>query len=108
MKIHVVREQTPQTNGDPDHVIEEATEMLVIESEPSWRVNIEHVGCETLIRIECSSHEEAVDIIDRIEDAIARDEPRIRVEPGHLVSLVAFRQAWVEQSSGHTVTTAVE
>jgi hypothetical protein len=105
MSMQVVREQTPQTNGDPDKLIEEATEVLLVESDPGWRVLIEHFGCDNLIHIECESHEQAVALIDRIESCIMDNRPTIRVDSRHLVSLDHFRQAWIDQPHGGAMTT---
>lgn len=103
MTMHVVREHVPQTNGDPDKLIEEATEMLVVESEPTYRVNIEHFGCDSLIRIDCGSRDDAVTLINRIESTLSKGETRLRVDAGLLISLESLRQAWIEQSNGSLV-----
>lgn len=105
--LEVTRDPVAETNGDPDQLIEEATEVLVVESDPVWRVMIEHVGCDSLIQITRESHEDAIALIDDIESALASGENRVRIERGHLISLVAFRQAWIQQSSG-TMMTATE
>lgn len=100
----VTRDTVTETNGGPDHLIEEATEVLVVDSDPGWRVMIEHVGCDSLIQITRDSRENAVALIDQIEEALASGEERIRIDPGHLISLAALRQAWIEQPHGTTMT----
>lgn len=98
------REITQETNGGPDTLIDEATEVLVVESSPEWRVMIEHTGSDNLIQVACASHEEAVTLIDRIETALQQSENRVRLDPGHLVSLVALRQAWIDDSRSEPLT----
>lgn len=100
MTIQVVREHVPQTNGDPDKLIEETTEVLLVESEHGWRVLIEHFDCDNLIQIDCESHDDAVTLIDRIDAALASNARHLKINAGHLVSLDRFRQAWIDQSHG--------
>lgn len=104
MSTFIDHEVHPETNGDPDALVDEATEMLVVEPDPEWRVVIEHIGCDDLIQITCSSHSDAVTLLDRIEQALASGEPRIRPEPGHLISLVSLRQAWIDESRSRSLT----
>lgn len=102
--LEVTRDTVTETNGDPDHLIEEATEVLLVESDPGWRVIIEHVGCDSLIQVARDSHDDAVTLIDQIEEALSSGKNRIRIAPAHIVSLVAFRQAWVDQPHGRHMT----
>lgn len=97
MEISISRDVAPETNGGPDTLVEELTEVVLIDSEPRWSVMIEHTGTDRLIRVERSSRKDAIALLDRIEEAFDAGENRIRIEPDHLVSLKAFRQAWVAE-----------
>ena len=96
-EVQISRKLVPETNGDPDTLVEESTEVLLIESDPRWQVSIEHTGSERLIQISCESRDEAVALLDRIEAAFEARILRIRIDPGHLISLKAFRQAWISE-----------
>lgn len=98
------RDILQETNGDPEAMIDEATEVLVVESGPEWRVMIEHTGSDNLIQITCGTHADAVAIIDRIQTALEQGENRIRLDPGHLVSLNALRQVWIDDSRSEPLT----
>lgn len=97
-ETQISRKLIPTADGEPDEVVEEATEVLLIESGPRWQVLIEHTGSERLIEISCESHEEAVAVLDRIEAAFDADTLRLRIDPTRLISLKAFRHAWVAES----------
>lgn len=97
METNISREVFPETNGDPDELVEELTDVVVIDAEPHWFVMIEHTGSDRLIQISRSSRENAIALLDRIEEAFDSGVPRIRIEPDHLISLKAFRQAWVAE-----------
>jgi len=88
----------PETNGDPDRLVEEATEMLVVESEPEWRVLIEHLGCDNLIQISRPSYQDAFDLLNRIEAALVSNERCFRVSDTHLIALDGLRQAWIDET----------
>lgn len=96
----IARDPLAATNGDPDKLLEEATEVLRVESDPGWRVMIEHTGSDRVIEIACNSQDAAVALLDRIERALQSGEERVRIDPAHLVSLKALRQAWVSNESG--------
>lgn len=59
---------------------------------------VEHTSSESLIRLPFHSHAEAVAFLDQIERAFEAGENRIRVNQARLISLKAFRQAWVSGS----------
>jgi hypothetical protein len=91
----ITREPVTETNGDPDHLVEEMTEVLTVEADSSWRVMIEHTSASGLIQTSHDTREEAIAMLDRIEQAFESGEMRLRIDPLHLISLKRFRQAWV-------------
>jgi hypothetical protein len=94
----------PETNGDPDRLVDEATELLVVEPEPGWRVMIEHLGCDSLIEVGCRSHQDALALLNRIEAAFTSGERHVRPSDSHLIALDRLRQAWIDESRGNPVT----
>ena len=94
----------PETNGDPDRLVGESTELLVVESEPDWRVMIEHLGCDNLIQISCRSHQEALVLLNQIDAALASGKSYFRPSDGHLVALDGLRQAWIDESRSSALT----
>ena len=98
METHISRKLVPETNGEPDTLFEELTEVRIVDSDPSWWVMVEHTSCDSLIRLPFHSHEEATAFLDRIEKAFDAGENRIRTGQARLISLKSFRQAWVSGS----------
>jgi hypothetical protein len=93
----------PETNGDPDRLVEEATEMLVVESDPEWRVMIEHLCCDNLIQISSPAYQDALEILNKIEAALISGESCFRPSDGHLIVLDGLRQAWIDESRSTTL-----
>lgn len=93
METHITHNLVPQTNGEPDTLVEELTEVTVADT--NWWVMIEHTGSEHAIQLPFGSRAEATTFLDRIEQAFDAGSYRIRVDPGRLISLKSFRQAWV-------------
>lgn len=98
MESQISRRLLPETNGEPDTLVENLTEVRVIDADPSWWVMVEHTSSESLIRLPFDSHKEATAFLDRIEQALASGENRIRAGQARLISLKSFRQAWVSGS----------
>lgn len=98
METHISRNLVPETTGEPDTLVEELTEVKIVDADPSWWVMVEHTSCGNLIRLPFDSHEEATAFLDRIEKAFDAGEHRIRTGQARLISLKSFRQAWVSGS----------
>lgn len=97
METSISRNLIPEADGESDTLVEEQTEVMLTESDQFWTVVIEHTGSERLIRFSRSSYEDAIALLDRIEEAFDAGVDRIRIEPDQLLSLKAFRHAWVEE-----------
>jgi hypothetical protein len=94
----------PETNGDPDRLVDEATELLVVEAESNWRLMVEHLGCDNLIQISCPSYQEALELLNQVEAALVSGERCFRPSDGHLIVLDDLRQAWIDESRSNTLT----
>lgn len=98
MDTHISRRLVPETNGEPDPLVESLTDVRIVDSDPSWWVMVEHTSCADLIRLPFETHEAATGFLDRIESAFDAGENRLRVGHARLISLKSFRQAWVSGS----------
>lgn len=98
MESHISHRIIPQPGGEPDTLVENLTEVHIVDADPSWWVMIEHTSSESLIRVPFDSHEGATAFLDRIEHAFEAGESRIRVGQARLISLKSFRQAWISGS----------
>ena len=93
METHITRKLVPEANGEPETLVEELPDVMIVDR--NWWVMVEHTGSDGAIQLPFGSHQEAIAFLDRIEETFDAGQYRIRVDADRLISLKSFRQAWV-------------